>query len=127
MAKKRGLQFHITGPARRDIAAILKRSLQEFGMEASLRYSALIRQALLDVAADHERPGSNERPEVLVKGARTYHLSMSRTRVTGTRVKEPRHLLLYRCRHDGVVEVARVLHDSRDLERHLPAEYQRSS
>ena len=125
MPEKRRPQFHVTGPARRDIAAILKRSLQEFGIDASLRYRALIRQALLDIEADHERPGSKERSEIMVEGARTYHISLSRNRVSGARVKEPRHFLLYRRREDGVVEVARILHDGRDLDRHLPEGYRR--
>jgi len=68
--KKNGIRFHVAGPARRDIAAILKRSLREFGMEASLRYRALIRQALLDIEADHERPGSIARPELMVEKGR---------------------------------------------------------
>jgi toxin ParE1/3/4 len=127
VAKKRRLQFHVTGPARRDIAAIVKRSLQEFGEAASLRYSALIRQALIDIEADHERLGSKERPEIMVEGARTYHISLSRTRASGARVKEPRHFLLYRRREDGVIEVARILHDGRDLEHHLPEDYRRSA
>lgn len=123
MAKPRLRPFHITGSARRDIAAILKWSIQEFGVAASLRYQALIRQALLDIEADPERPGSKERPDLLVEGARTYHLALSRTRSAGARVKEPRHFLLYRRREDGVIEVARVLHESRDLARHLPVGY----
>jgi toxin ParE1/3/4 len=124
VAKEIGRRLHITGPARRDIVAIVKRSLQEFGKAACLRYTALIRQALLDIAADPQRPGSSGRPEVMADGARTYHISHSRARVSGSRVKEPRHFLLYRCREDGLIEVARILHDSRDLERHLPEEYQ---
>lgn len=125
MAKKRSFQFHVTGPARRDITAIVKRSLQEFGEAASLRYSALIRQALLDIEADPERPGTKERPDLMTKGARTDHLEFSRSRGSGSRVKDPRHFLLYRRRDDGVIEVARILHDSRDLQRHLPNEYRR--
>jgi toxin ParE1/3/4 len=127
VAKKRRLQFHVTGHARRDIATIVKRSLQEFGEAASLRYSALIRQALLDIEADPERPGSRECPDIMIDGARTYHLEFSRSRVSGSRVKDPRHFLLYRRRKDGVIEVARILHDSRDLQRHLPAEYRRAA
>ena len=127
MAKKRSLRFHVTGPARRDIASIVKRSLQEFGEAASLRYSALIRQALFDIGADPEWPGSKERPEIMIQGARTYHLEFSRSRVSGSTVKEPRHFLLYRRREDGVIEVARILHDGRDLQRHLPEEYRRGS
>jgi hypothetical protein len=53
--EKRGLLFQVTGSARRDIAAIVKRSLPEFGEAASLRYRTLIRQALLDLEADPER------------------------------------------------------------------------
>ena len=127
MAKKRSLRFHVSGPARRDIASIVKRSLQEFGEAASLRYSALIRQALFDIEADPERPGSKEWPEIMIQGARTYHLELSRSRVSGSRVKEPRHFLLYRRRDDGVIEVARILHDGRDLQRHLPEEYRRGA
>jgi toxin ParE1/3/4 len=40
-------------------------------------------------------------------------------------VTEPRHFLLYRRREDGVIEVARILHDGRDLARHLPEGYRR--
>ena len=123
MDKKRSLQLHVTGPARRDIAAIVKRSLQEFGEDASRRYRALIRQALLDIEADPARPGSKERPEIMIEGARTYHITLSRGRVSGPRVKEPRHFVLYRRREDGAIEVARILHDGRDLERLLPEHY----
>lgn len=92
-------------------------------MAASLRYRALIRQALLDIKADPERLGSKPRPDLLVDGARTYHIVLSRTRSTGARVKEPRHFLLYRRREDGGIDVARVLHENRDLARHLPVDY----
>ncbi len=127
MAEKRSHQFHVTGPARRDIAAIVKRSLQEFGESAAVRYRALIGQALVDIAADPERPGSKGRPEMMIEGARTYHILLSRTRVRGARVKDPRHFLLYRRREDGAIEVARVLHDGRELRRHLPEEYRRGA
>jgi toxin ParE1/3/4 len=123
VAKKRAICLHVSGPARRDITAILKRSQKEFGVDASLRYSALIQQALLDIESDYERPGSKERPEIMVEGARTYHISLSRGRVKGEKVKDPCHFFLYRRREDGVVEVSRILHDGRDLARHLPPGY----
>jgi toxin ParE1/3/4 len=127
VAKRPLLQVHLSGQTRRDIAAILKRSLQEFGEAASLRYQALIQQALCDIGADPERPGSKERPELMIKGARTWHLALSRTGVSGPGVKEPRHFILYRRREDGIVEVARILDHSRDLQRHLPEDYRRHS
>ena len=40
----------------------------------------------------------------MIQGARTYHVEFSRSRVSGSRVKEPRHFLLYRRREDGVIE-----------------------
>lgn len=79
---------------------------------------------LKDIGENPERPGSKERSEIMVEGARTYHLAFSRSRVSGPRVKEPRHFLLYRPRGQDVIEVARILHDGRDLQRHLPGEYQ---
>jgi len=42
----------------------------------------------------------------------------SRERVAGERVKAPRHFVLYR-RMNEKVEFARLLHDSRDLARHV--------
>ena len=69
MPKKRSPRFEVAGPARRDIASILKRSIREFGEAASVRYRALIRQALTDIEADPK-----EHPEIMIKGARTYHL-----------------------------------------------------
>lgn len=88
-------------------------------MDPSLRYRALIRQALLDIELDPERP------EIMIAGARTYHLSLSRTHVSGIRVKQPTHFLLYR-RRDEWIEVSRILHDARELEQHLPVSYRRS-
>jgi toxin ParE1/3/4 len=76
------------------------------------------------VVEDPDRIGSHKRPEIAA-AARTYHLWHSRNRVAKRvgRVKSPRHFLLYRMRPDGQIEIGRVLHDSMDLERHLPDEY----
>lgn len=123
MTRTPRFELRLTVPARRDIAAILKKSLQAFGKAASVRYEMLIQQALTDIAVDPFRPGSTERPEIMIEGARTYHLEFSRTNVIGRRVKEPRHILLYRHLGDSVIEVARLLHDSRDLKRHLPPRF----
>ena len=91
-----------------------------------MRYNALIRQTLIDIAADHQRPGSKERPEIMIEGARTYHISLSRTNGIGRTVKDPSHLVLYRHRQDSTIEIDRILHDSRDLARHHPDRYNRT-
>ena len=110
----------LTGPAKRDLSGLMEWTAQEFGERAALRYDTLIKQALKDIGADPERPGSKQRPEIMVRGARTYHLDLSRNRVRGSKVKGPRHFLLYRRRDDGVIEVARILHDGRDQGRIAP-------
>jgi toxin ParE1/3/4 len=102
-------------------------SQERFGERAAARYRDLLKQALRDIAADPERPGSKERPD-LARGVRTYHLFFSRDRARGDLgvVKKPRHFLVYRRRGEAVIDVVRVLHDARDLERHLPEEYLRN-
>jgi toxin ParE1/3/4 len=119
------ISFHlkIAPAADRDMRLALHRSQERFGDAAAIRYRELSLQALRDLAADPERPGSKERPEIMIAGARTYPLSLSAER---SGVKNPRHFLLYRVRL-GVVEVARLLHDASDLPRHLPKSFQRPS
>jgi toxin ParE1/3/4 len=109
-------QLRIAHTARREIIQILRRSRREFGSDASLRYDALIQQALADVREDPMRPETRPRSD-LAPDYRTYHLASSRkrARISAGVVRRPRHFLLYRVR-DQVVEVLRVLHDARDLD-----------
>ena len=125
MTERRRSRVRVARAAKRDIAAIAKWSVREFGVPAAVRYSELILQGLRDIGDDPERPGSKERRDIMVDGARIYHLSFSRSRAGRPSVKEPRHMLLYR-RVGDVIDVARVLHDAEDLERHLPEGYRRS-
>ena len=128
MAKERTIARARLAPAAiRDVREIRRWSENKFGKPAAKRYEALLLQALRDIEAEPERPGSKERPDVMIAGARTYHLAFSRGRVGGEKVHAPRHVVLYRHRTDGVLEVARILHDARDLARHLPGAYRRIS
>jgi len=108
--------------ARSDIREALIWSRERFGETAAARYRKLLQQAIADIAGDPDRPGARKRPE-LAPGIRTYHLSFSRERAggSGAAVKHPRHFLVYRSRQDGI-DVVRLLHDARDLARHVPAE-----
>lgn len=96
----------------------------QFGASSRQRYERLITTALRDLASDPDRPGCRHRPEI-APGVRTYHLRSSRDRARGNdgAVRRPRHLLLYRVLADGNVEVGRVIHDARELHRHLPPGY----
>ncbi len=116
-------EVRLTGAARRDLLAVLTWSMKEFGERAALCYDALIKQALKDIGENPDRPGSRARDDIATNGVRTYHFSFSRSRVGGVTVKPPRHLLLYRPSGKGVIEVGRILHDSRELRRHLPQNY----
>jgi len=120
VAKRPRYQVRVTGAARRDMIDIMHWSLKEFGEDAALRYDALMTQALRDVADDPERPGSQQRPE-LAEGVLIYHLRFSRDRARSALgiVKQPRHFVVYR-RRDRTIDVLRVLHDARDLQRHVP-------
>jgi len=103
---------------RHDIQEIVAWSEEQFGALAADRYGLLIRQALRDVLEKPTRSGAKARPD-LAPHAYVYHLMFSRERVAGERVKAPRHFVLYR-HIDEKVEFARLLHDSRDLARHVP-------
>lgn len=108
-----------------DLREVLVWTTQKFSTQAAARYAQLIKQAIADLVANPQRPGSRERPDLLVPGARTYHLFFSRDRVRTKHavVRNPRHFIVYRQSVDGVVEIARILHDQSDLPRHLPQDY----
>lgn len=117
-------KYRLSSLAEQDLEAILAWSHELFGEQGRLRYEALLVQAILDVASTPRRPGCRPRPE-LAAGALTCHLLNSRDHVPKAkgRVRKPRHFLLARLAADGALEIGRVLHDSMDLERHLPDEY----
>jgi toxin ParE1/3/4 len=120
----RRLRVVLSPSARSDIREALLWSQERFGERTAARYRDLLKQALRDIAADPERAGSRERAE-LARGIRTYHLFFSRDRARSDLgiVKNPRHFLVYRRRGEDVIDIVRVLHDARDLERHLPEDY----
>jgi len=120
------MQLVVAPRARADIENILVWTLEHFGRQMMHRYRKLMQSAIEAVAANPELAGSASRPEI-AEDCRTYHLFHSRKRAgeRGSRVRNSRHFLLYRVTATGVVEIGRVLHDSMDLEQHLPEEYRK--
>ena len=114
----------IAPKARSDVANILAWTEENFGPQTLKRYGKLIQTAIEEVAANPELAGSAGRPEI-AEHCRTYHLFHSRKKAggRGNRIRNPRHFLLYRVTEPDVVEIGRVLHDSMELEHHLPEEY----
>ena len=112
-------RLRLSAAAQADLTDILAWTHEQFGELARQRYQALLATALRDIAAEPERGGSAERPE-LGAGVRSWHLRLSRERArtaTGM-VHRPRHVLIYRVEDDTVL-VGRVLHDAMELARHM--------
>jgi toxin ParE1/3/4 len=103
--------------ADQDILEILTWSEEAFGLEARVRYSALIRTAIAMIADDPERVLSTSRPE-LGEGVRSWHLRGSRDRSPGGKVKRPRHVVFFRVQGESVV-VGRVLDHVMDPTLHI--------
>ena len=94
------------------MAAILARSLQDFGPAARDRYAALLLQAMRDVADNPLRTGATLEP-ALDPTCRFYHIRHSRPRVPTPpgRVKEPRHQLVFELAADGIVDIIAIVPD----------------
>jgi toxin ParE1/3/4 len=121
------MEVIIAPRARSDIASILAWTEENFGPQTLKRYGKLIATAIEQVAENPERAGSSKRPEIS-EHCRTYHLFFSRKAAgrAGDRLRHPRHFLLYRVSASNIVEIGRVLHDSMELQAHLPEEYRGS-
>ena len=110
----------LSGKAEADLRDIRKYTLSQHGDRIAGAYMQLIRQALKDILADPFRPGSKDRSEIST-GVRSYHISLSRQRA-GSAIRSPRHFILFYRGEGTDLVVSRVIHDSRDLARHLPTE-----
>jgi len=116
-------QVRISPAAEQDIESILSWTRRTFGERTFQRYEALLVQAISDLLESSESSGVKIRDEIF-PGIRTYHLSHSRRQVPVELgyVRNPRHFLIYRQLNNDCIETVRVLHDSMDLEQHLPHE-----
>ena len=111
-------RLELTKAAEIDLADLLDRSVDMFGLHARRRYEALIEAAFAELRAAPLCLGSLDRPDI-GPGLRTYHLRHSRTHLKprGAVVGHPRHLIAYEF-DDTRLLVLRVLHDAMDITRH---------
>lgn len=117
-------EFRISTSAQADIVDMLAWTQEKFGELARLRYERLLVTAMRDIAAEPQRIGTIERPE-LGNNVCSYHLRHSRERAMHESgiVRQPRHLLLFRFARADLIGIGRVLHDAMEIERHLPENY----
>ncbi len=100
--------IRVTPQADEDILVVLKHTLQEWGPIKYWEYRHLIGETCSDILADP----SCGRVKV-----------PARSGVQGRHIRKPgrrlRHIVSYKARNNGDIEVVRFLHDAMDLERHL--------
>ena len=90
--------------------------MRHHGMEAAARYQALI-AAAVRLLQDTPSPPYSQ-PVRREPGVRALHLRHATGRLSSQdRVRNPRHLLLYRVAADGVLEVLGLAHDGMQLSR----------
>lgn len=98
--------IRFTEQADLDLLNIYTYSYRSWGELQAVKYTDLLREAINKIAANPERIGTVDRSS-LRPGYRSYH--------------QQRHLIFYRA-VDNYVEIIRFLHDSMDIDKHLPKE-----
>lgn len=109
--------LRVSAAARSDVREALDYSAIRFGSAAKDRYAALIAHAFDNISFEPMGIGTRERPD-LGDGIIARHLSSS---ATGSGVRDPRHIVFYRV-VGAHIDVLRVLHDARDLQRYLTSD-----
>jgi toxin ParE1/3/4 len=105
----------LTTEARRDLVNILRWTLDHFGKGQTRVYDKTIRSALRDLARGPDIVGCRQREDIS-PGIHTLHVARHG--------RKGRHFVVFRvtpASDNAIIEVLRLLHDSMDLPRYLPA------
>ncbi len=105
----------LTAEASRDFANILHWTVDQFGKGQARTYEKTLRSALNDLAQGPEAAGCRQRTDI-GPGIHTLHVAR--------KGRKGRHFVMFRSDEstgERIIEVLRLLHDSMDLVRHLPA------
>lgn len=104
----------LSAAAEADYREILRWTVKNFGAAQGRIYAGTLASALRALSAGPAIIGVKERPEI-GSGIRTLHVARNG--------RKGRHFVMFRVGRKPerkVVDVLRLLHDSMDLERHLP-------
>jgi toxin ParE1/3/4 len=111
-------RYRLSEPAKADITAVLRTSETMHGADARIRYRALLTAALRRIAADPQGRLTIDRGD-LFEGVRSFHIRHSRHESREPPVGDPVHVIFYRARDPGLVEIVRVLHERMEPGRHF--------
>lgn len=111
-------RYRISELAKADIAAILRRSEELHGREASVRYRACLIVAMRRVAAQPHGHATIDHAEI-VADVRSFHVRHSRNDSREVPVANPVHVIFYRVAQPGMIEIVRVLHERMEPTRHI--------
>lgn len=111
MAERRW-RVRLGAAAEVDFANILKWTAGNFGARQSRVYRDTLVQAIGELAKGSDVAGSKARDEIMA-GLRTLHVAR--------RGRRGSHILMYRAAPNSTIEIVRILHDSMDLQRHVPS------
>ena len=105
----------LSAAAEADFRQILRWTRDNFGSAQARAYADTLSSALKALSTGPSATGIKERSEI---GSNIYTLHVARNGRKG------RHFVMFRVvgtQESKVIDVLRLLHDSMDLERHLPA------
>jgi toxin ParE1/3/4 len=104
----------LSSAAEADYQQILRWTVENFGTAQARHYANTLSSALKALSAGPAIIGVKERPEI-GNNIRTLHVARNG--------RKGRHFIMFRLgsiQGRDVIDVLRLLHDSMDLERHLP-------
>ncbi|TPK70079.1 type II toxin-antitoxin system RelE/ParE family toxin [Mesorhizobium sp. B2-4-17] len=105
-------EYRLSAPAEAQIDEILDWSQEKFGDRSRERYATLLIAAMEDVADDPEQKSVSWR-RTAFGSIGAYHISHSRRRVPDPPgpVGDPRHFLVFRIGHEGIVDILGFIHE----------------
>jgi len=112
----RSWRVRLAATALEDYQDILQWTADQFGPDQARTYAETLSTALEDLCAGPGIVGAKARSEI---GPNLYTLHIAR------KGRKGRHFVMFQVGHAqgaDVIDVLRILHDSMDLERHLPVD-----
>ena len=111
-------RFRLTRSAEADLARILAISTERWGSDARLRYEALLFDAIQQLAAHPDGPHTRNRSDV-GRRIRSFHVQHTQREPRRERVRRPVHVIYYRTRQGGIIEIVRLLHERMEPSGHI--------